>query len=122
MKSILLSLLLAAAWSLSGADLSGKWSGTVDLKEDGETRTIPVIMVLKHEGNKLTGTAGPEEEQHPIQNGNVDGDNVTMEVDSGEAIYYLELKVDGDAISGKVKQGADGEKMNISMKRAKQDS
>jgi hypothetical protein len=122
MKSILLSLLLAAAWSLSGADLTGKWSGTVDIKDDGEARTIPVIMVLKQEGNNLTGTAGPEEEQHPIQKATVDGDNVTMEVDSGEAIYYLELKVDGDQITGKVKQGADGEKMNISMKRVKQDS
>ena len=122
MKSILLSLLLAAAWSLSGADLSGKWSGTADIKDSGEVRTIPLIMVLKQEGNKLTGTIGPEEEQHPIQNGNVDGDNVTMEVDSGEAIYYLEMKLDGDQLSGKAKQGADGEKLNVSMKRVKQDS
>jgi hypothetical protein len=122
MKSILLSLLLAAAWTLSGADLTGKWSGTVDLKQDGEAQTIPIIMVLKQEGNTLTGTAGPEEEQHPIQKGTVDGDTITMEVDSGEAIYYVELKVDGDQISGKVKQGTDGEKMNISLKRVKQDS
>jgi hypothetical protein len=122
MKSILLSLLLAAAWSLSGADLTGKWAGTVDLKQDGEAQTIPIIMVLKQEGKTLTGTAGPEEEQHPIQKGTVDGDTVTMEVDSGEAIYYVELKVDGDQISGKVKQGADGEKTNISLKRVKQDS
>jgi hypothetical protein len=120
MKSILLSLLLAAAWTLSGADLTGKWSGTVDLKQDGEAQTIPVLMIVKQDGAKLTGTAGPEEEQHPIQNGVVDGDKVTLEVDSGEAIYYLELKVDGDEISGLVKQGADGEKMKIAMKRVKE--
>lgn len=122
MKSILLSLLLAGAFTLSGADVSGKWSGTVDLKQDGEAHTIPVIMVLKQEGSKVTGTAGPEEEQHPIQKGSVDGDTITLEVDSGDALYYLELKLDGDAMSGNVKQGADGEKMKIAMKRVKQDS
>lgn len=122
MKSILLSLLLAAAWTLSAADLTGKWSGTVDIKQDGEAQTIPVIMVVKQDGNKLTGTAGPEEEQHPIQNGVVDGNTVTLEVDGGEAIFYLTLKVDGDQISGDVKRGADGEKTKIALKRVKQDS
>ncbi|MGD0301375.1 MAG: hypothetical protein ABSE86_30220 [Bryobacteraceae bacterium] len=122
MKSILLSLLLAAAWTLSGADLTGKWAGTVDMKQDGEAQTIPVVMIVKQEGNKLTGTAGPEEDQHTIQKGVVDGDTVTLEVDGGEAIYYLELKVDGDQISGAVKQGTDGEKMKIALKRVKQDT
>jgi hypothetical protein len=122
MKSILLSLLLAAAWTLSAADLTGKWAGTVDMKQDGDAQTIPVVMIVKQEGNKLTGTAGPEEDQHAIQKGVVDGDTVTLEVDGGEAIYYLELKVDGDQISGAVKQGADGEKMKIALKRVKQDT
>jgi hypothetical protein len=122
MKSTLLSLLLLAAWSLSAADLTGKWSGTLDMKQDGEAQTIPVVMIVKQDGNKVTGTAGPEEDQHAIQKGTVDGDILTMEVDSGEAIYYLELKVDGDQISGAVKQGADGEKMKIAFKRVKQDS
>jgi hypothetical protein len=122
MKSILLSLLLAAAWTLSGADLTGKWAGTVDMKQDGEAQTIPVVMIVKQEGNKLTGTAGPEDDQHTIQKGVVDGDTVTLEVDGGEAIYYLELKVDGDQISGAVKQGTDGEKMKIALKRVKQDT
>jgi hypothetical protein len=122
MKSILLSLLLAAAWTLSASDLTGKWAGTVDIKQDGEAQTIPVIMIVKQDGNKLTGTAGPEEDQHTIQKGIVDGDTITMEVDTGEAIYYLELKVDGDQISGAVKEGADGEKTKIALKRVKQDS
>jgi hypothetical protein len=117
-----LSLLLAAAWTLSGADLTGKWSGTVDMKQDGEAQTIPVVMIVKQEGNKLTGTAGPEEDQHAIQKGVVDGDTVTFEVDSGEAIYYLEMKLDGDQLSGAAKVGADGEKMKIALKRVKQDT
>jgi hypothetical protein len=45
-----------------------------------------------------------------------------MEVDSGEEIFYLELKVDGDQITGAVKQGTDGEKMKIALKRVKQDA
>ena len=123
MKSILLSLLLAAAWTLSGADLTGKWSGTVDMKQDGDAQTIPVVMIVKQDGKTLTGTVGPEDDaQHNIQKGVVDGDTVTMEVDGGEAIYYLELKVDGDQMSGAAKIGADGEKMKIALKRVKQDS
>jgi len=122
MKSIFLSflLLLAATFALSATDLTGKWSGTVDLKQDGEVQTIPVIMVVKQDGDKITGTAGPEDEQHPIQNGKVDGNKLTMEVDSGEALYYLELDVDGDKITGKVKQGADGEAMKIALTRVKE--
>jgi hypothetical protein len=122
MKSILVSLLLLAGWTLSASDLTGKWAGTVDMKQDGEAQTIPVIMIVKQDGNKLTGTAGPEEDQHAIQKGLVDGDTITMEVDSGEEIFYLELKVDGDQITGAVKQGTDGEKMKIALKRVKQDA
>lgn len=119
MKTTLLSLLLVAAWTLSGADLTGKWSGTVDLKQDGEAQTIPVVMIVKQDGKTLTGTVGPEEDQHAIQKGLVDGDTVTMEVDTGDAIFYVELKVDGDQISGSAKQGADGEKTKIALKRVK---
>jgi len=122
MKSILLSLLLAAAWTLSAADLTGKWAGTFDMKEDGNAQAMSVVMIVKQEGNKLTGTAGVEEDQHPIQKGIVDGDTVTFEVDSGEAIYYLELKLDGDQLSGAAKAGPDGEKMKIALKRVKQDT
>jgi hypothetical protein len=122
MKSTILSLLLLAAWTLSASDLTGKWSGTVDMKQDGDAQTIPVVMIVKQDGKTLTGTAGPEDDQHTIQKGLVDGDSVTMEVDGGEAIYYLELKVDGDQLSGAVKQGTDGEKMKIALKRVKQDS
>ena len=122
MKSILLSLLLAATWTLSASDLTGKWTGTVDMKEDGNAQAMSVVMIVKQEGNKLTGTAGVEEDQHPIQKGIVDGDTVTFEVDSGEAIYYLELKLDGDQLSGAAKAGPDGEKMKIALKRVKQDT
>jgi len=122
MKSTILSLLLLAAWTLSASDLTGKWSGTVDMKQDGDAQTIPVVMIVKQDGKTLTGTAGPEEDQHPIQKGLVDGDTVTFEVDSGDAIFYLELKLDGDQLSGAAKAGADGEKMKIALKRVKQDS
>jgi hypothetical protein len=122
MKSILFSLLLAAAWTLSATDLTGKWAGTFDMKQDGEAQTIPVIMIVKQDGNKLTGTAGTEDDQHTIQKGIVDGDTITMEVDTGEALYYLEMKVDGDQITGAAKEGTDGEKMKVALKRVKQDT
>ena len=122
MKSTILSLLLLAAWTLSASDLTGKWSGTVDMKQDGDAQTIQVVMIVKQDGKTLTGTVGTEDDQHAIQKGMVDGDTVTMATDSGDAIYFLELKLDGDQLSGAVKQGTDGEKMKIALKRVKQDS
>lgn len=121
MKTILLSLLLLAGWCLSAADLTGKWSGTVAVKDDGgDSQDVAVMVTLKQDGNTLTGTAGAEGEEHPIQKGVVNGDTVTFEVDSGDAIYYLELKVDGDQLTGEVKNGADGPKMKLSLKRVKE--
>ena len=124
MKKLLLtlcSLVLLGAFSLNAADLTGKWTGTVDFKDDGgEARTMPVFMILKQDGNRLTGSAGDkEEEQHPFQKGSVDGNNVTIDIEADDAVFHLELKVDGDQIAGDVRKG-DGPKMKLSVKRVKE--
>ena len=81
MKIVLASIaLLLGAWTLSAADVTGKWSGTIDVRENGEQRTVPVLLILKQDGDKITGTAGDnEEDRHPIQKGILDGDNLTIE-------------------------------------------
>ena len=120
MKRLILGLILAAGWMLADTDVTGKWTGTLDMKQDGDAQTITVVMNVKQEGTKLTGTAGTDEEQHPIQNGVIDGDKITMEVDNGEAVYRLQLVVNGDEISGEVKHGDDAPAMKIVMKRVKE--
>ena len=121
MKTILLTLLLLVAGALSAADVSGKWSGTVDVKENGESRTVSALLVLKQQGNALTGTAGGDENDvHPIRKGTVAGNAVTLEVDGGDVVFFVELTVDGDQMNGNARRGENGDKMKLSLKRIKE--
>lgn len=116
MKRVVLSLLLFGA-SCLGADLTGKWTGSIDVKQEGETRVIPVLLILRQEGNQLTGTGGGgADDQYPVQKGVVDGDSVILDV-AAQEVYHLELKVNGDEMTGNVRK-EDGPKMKISVKRS----
>lgn len=82
--------------------------------------TVPVLLILKQDGNKITGTGGgDEQDRHPIQKGVVDGDNLTIEVDGGQAIFYLDIKVDGDQMSGDARRG-DSARMKMTLKKLKE--
>src|SRR5262245_22916298 len=61
------------AGSEKKAQVSGKWSGTLEFSNaSGESKSGPAYMILKQDGNKVSGSGGPNEgEQHPIQNGKV---------------------------------------------------
>jgi hypothetical protein len=88
---VLLLVLRAAA-----ADVTGKWSGT--FKVNGGDHPIPQIVTLKQDGNKLTGSAGPDpDEQYPIENGKVQADRVTFELTTGEWRFSYALKPSGQS-------------------------
>lgn len=118
MKSLLATLFLVlAACPASAADVTGKWAGTIELKEDGKTRTIPVLLVLKQEGAKLTGTGGGnQDDQHPIRKGTVEADKLLIEVEDADKIFYLDLKVDGEQMLGDIRKD-DSAKMKIAVTR-----
>ena len=121
MKAILLGVLLSAA-TLNAADVTGRWSGTMDFKSaGGTTESGPAYMILKQEGSKVTGTGGPNEsEQYPIQNGKLEGDKLTFESVTGGDTMYFDLRVKGDQIDGDIKASGDaGDKSTakISVKR-----
>jgi hypothetical protein len=106
-------VLLSAA-TLNAADVTGRWSGTMDFKNAaGATESGPAYMILKQEGNKVTGTGGPNEsEQYPIQNGKLEGDKLTFESVTGGTTMYFDLRVKGDQIDGDIKaSGSDGDKL-----------
>jgi hypothetical protein len=120
LRFFLCFLLLLGAFGLGAANLSGKWSGSIDVVEDGQARTVSVLLMLKHDGAKLSGTAGSDEsDQHTITKANVDGDKVSLEVDGGDVTFYLDLKVDGDQMTGDARRG-DSPKMKMSVKRVKE--
>jgi len=95
------TILLLLALSANAADVTGTWTG------------YPGHMVFKQEGNKITGTAGPNRnEQLPIENGTIDGDHVTFNVGQ----YKFDLHVQGDTIQGDL--AGDHDPMKVLLKRA----
>lgn len=98
MKNIIALLLLLAINAMAG-DLTGKWSGV--FKVDGGDHKVQQLFVFKQEGNKLSGSGGPDQaEQYPIENGRIDGDRVRFEVTTGEWRFTYSLKAIEGRMSG----------------------
>jgi hypothetical protein len=71
---------------------------------DGQVEDDTIHLVLKQDGAKLTGTAGPSaDRQMPIEKGTVDGGKVTMEVAAGQGgVFKFELALDAEHLRGDV--------------------
>jgi hypothetical protein len=125
----LICLLLLTGLTLSAADLAGKWSGKFDITTaDGETKPDSAVMSLKVDGTKVTGTAGPNEDQQwTIRNGKLEAGKLTfdvvMEGDNGDdkGSLVFDLVFDGETIRGSASGTShDGDKMSakVDLKRA----
>lgn len=131
MKTLRLPLtciLFLTALTLSAADLTGKWTGKFDVTTaTGENNPGEAVMTLKADGTKVTGTAGPNEDQQwAIRNGKLEAGKLTFEVvmeNNGEdnGTINFDLTFDGDTIHGNAQgTGRNGEKMSakVDLKRA----
>ncbi len=109
MKYIL--LLAVAAASLVAADVTGKWTGTLNVPTaDGGERPGPAYLVLHQDGTKVTGTAGPSAaEQDAIQNGKAEDGNVTFELSREGWLMKFVLRQDADELKGDVTRERDGQ-------------
>jgi hypothetical protein len=99
-KLVMVGLIVLWVVCAAGSDVSGKWSGT--FKASGGDHSTPQIVILKQEGNKMTGSAGPNaDEQYPIENGRVEGEHVRFELTSGEWRFSYDLQREGqDELKG----------------------
>jgi hypothetical protein len=124
MKTLVYSLLFSAL-TLCAADVTGKWSGSFELKKDGETHNPPAYLVLKQEGDKVTGTGGPgADRQEATVKGKVDGNQLAfVAAKDGEGPEMnFKLQLEGDELKGEVtREGRDGTKetAQVSLKRVK---
>jgi hypothetical protein len=99
------AILLVSGITAFAADVDGKWAGTVQ----GPQGDFPVAFSFKADGAKLTGTTtGFDGSEVPIQDGKIDGNNIswTVTFDFGGMPLMLsykgivsptEIKVSGDA-------------------------
>jgi hypothetical protein len=100
--ALLLGAMLSAA-PLSTPDVTGKWSGTLQM--DGQKDAKPAYSIFHQYGNKLSGSVGPDEsEQDEFEGGKVEGDKLTFEVPqgpNGEGSLHVEMHVRGDQMTGR---------------------
>jgi hypothetical protein len=103
---IVFAALLGAAVLLA-ADPTGTWTG--DQPGPGGN-TYSITFKLKADGGKLTGTMGGDQFEQPIQNGEINGDDIafTVHLDFGNGIDLKYTgKVGTDKIDFKVQRSGD---------------
>jgi hypothetical protein len=110
--------MILAACAMAGT-VSGKWSGA--FMPDGGESAMPLYLIFNQDGNKLTGSGGPNEsEQHPLQNGKIEGDRLTFEVPAGKGTFVFDLKISGDEAKGDLqfKGNSETRTAKVALKRA----
>ena len=109
-----LSLLLAAGIAYA-ADIDGTWTGEMDMMG----QTMPISYTFKAEGNVLTGFTPIMDQEMKIQDGKIDGNNISFSVvfNFGE-----EMKVDykGELSGSELKLSWDmmGQPTEVVLKKA----
>lgn len=98
MRRLLAFLLMLAPLAFAAADVSGKWSGSMDTKlPDGSVNSTPVTAEFKQTGTTITGTAGVAgSDQFTLEKGTVDGAQVSFEVHAPDGVYVVEVNLVSD--------------------------
>src|SRR5438270_11347142 len=101
-KPALLFLVAAALllpFGVAAADINGKWKAEFTTP-DGTPRTN--TFTLTTEGAKLTGTVAGSQDETPIQNGTVNGDEISFTADRPFGKFTYKGTVTGNEIKFKV--------------------
>jgi|SRR5579872_1378898 len=97
------------ALALSGADVSGKWSGTIEVEDAGSSTIVQVELVQKADlvSGKIGRQGGGDE--GTIRNGKVDGSKVSWEVVSPQSSgpFKFTLVLVNDKLEGEMKGTVD---------------
>ena len=102
-------LILCLPLLLGANDVSGKWSGSIEVADnaDGSSITTPVRAEFLQKANLVSGKIGrPEDQQaETIHNGKVEGTKISFEVNSVEATGAMKfsLTLQGDHLEGEMK-------------------
>ena len=100
LKPLLITTLMLGA-SLFAQELSGRWKGS--FKAEGGDHGIPQLIILKQNGNQLTGSGGPDDsEQYPIANGTVNGDKIHFELTTARSKFFYDLTRTASDLNGRL--------------------
>jgi hypothetical protein len=93
-------LMILCAWALSAADITGTWKGSAETPNG----TIERTFVFKVDGNKLTGeTSSQMMGKSPINDGKIDGDNVSFTVTVKFQDNEMKLRYSGKVNGAEIK-------------------
>ena len=109
-----------------GIDVTGTWTGEIKGQDGG---TGKVRFVLRQEGDRISGTAGPIEKQNPghVYDAKLDGNHLTFSADDTDdktgltLTYSFDLTIVHDQMQGKA-YGRSGDRtwtLDISVTRGK---
>jgi hypothetical protein len=117
MKKAVLAVFLLTV-NVLAANVTGRWSGR--FRVEGGDHDVPQLMILKQDGNKLTGSGGPDgTEQYPVENGAVNGDRVQFEITTGEWKFTYDLKADSSKMKGSLELKSVNERRTASVSLTK---
>ena len=113
-------LLLIMAGLSFGADIDGKWTGSIAGPDGGQG--FPVEYTFKADGNTLTGTSlGPDNSKIPIKNGKIDGSNISFSISFDMGGQEMKMDFKGVLSGDQIKMSFDmmGTPSEFVVKRAK---
>lgn len=102
------------ALTMWGADITGKWSGSIEVSDPstGDKINTPVKVVFDQKDNTVSGKIGRTEDNQAedIRNGKLEGDKVTFDVQPPEATSAMKFQlvlVATDRMEGEMKGAVD---------------
>ncbi len=111
MLRLILAVMVLALGSLSAADLSGKWTGTMETNGS----RVDLYLRFHQEGEGFSGTVATADEAFPvsIENPQVREDGVTFEVrDNAGRMVTFRLKLTDGVLSGEATVGGHASKVS----------
>lgn len=108
----------------SAADVSGKWTGSLEFKSpEGDAQSIPAHADFKQQDKSITGSVWKEaERQFRIENGKIEGNSITFDFNAaegdednilahkasltvmspGQLVGQVEVEAEGNKLTGKL--------------------
>jgi hypothetical protein len=109
--ALVLAIVAPALIAQTSASFSGTWEGTfVMQRPDGtEGNPQPIVLTLTQKGKELTGTAGPGDQQWPIEKGTVADGKATFEVQQPDGpLFKFTLAIVKERLQGEMAGERDG--------------
>lgn len=121
---LLLGVLALTSVTVLAADVTGTWRGTLlPPNTNDPSMAEPFTASFKQEGDKVTGTIGPEGQQLPLTTGTITENKLTLTISQGNRAMILDLTLDGDKITGTAARSRDGvvdpQKASVTLVKAK---